>query len=236
MPEITVYASDGTAGQTISLRDDVFGGKPNVALLHQAITRQLANRRQGSHDTLTRGEVNRTTKKVWRQKGTGRARQGSRKGPHWTGGGVAFGPHPRSHRVGFPRKMVAASIRSALAAKSADNQIVLVEALTMDRPSTKQLKQLLSTIAPGRKVLVMLDGPQPAVQLSARNLQEVTTATVDNINAYDLLRHDRLVLSVAAARRLEERFAKPEETEAKTASATSDEAETSTALEDAQEE
>jgi large subunit ribosomal protein L4 len=206
MPELIVYHANGTPGEAVSLSDAVFGGTPNVALLHQAVKRQLANARQGTHDTLTRGEVNRTTKKAWRQKGTGRARQGSRKAPHWTGGGVVFGPHPRDHRVGFPRKMRAAAVRSALASKTAAGQLVLIERFVFEAPSTKQLNQLLATLGQSRRTLLMLEGPQPNVQLSARNLPRVTAATTENVNAYDLLRHDRVVMTLAAARRLEARY------------------------------
>ncbi|HEV2122205.1 MAG TPA: 50S ribosomal protein L4 [Chloroflexota bacterium] len=213
MPDVTVFNAQGAPNQTITLREDVFGGAPNEALLHQAVLRQLANRRQGTHDTQTRGEVSRTTKKVWRQKGTGRARQGSRKGPHWTGGGVAFGPHPRSHRQGFPRKMVAAAIRSALASKAADNQIALIESFAIDRPSTKQMAALINTVAPQRSVLLLLEGPNRPVQLSARNLPNVTFATVENVNAYDLLRHQQVLLTVAAARHLEQRYGAAEAAE-----------------------
>jgi large subunit ribosomal protein L4 len=213
MPEVAVYSAQGAAGQAVALRDDVFGGEPNEALLHQAVLRQQANRRQGTHDTLTRGEVDRTTKKVWRQKGTGRARQGSRKGPHWTGGGVAFGPHPRSYRQDLPKKMRQAAIRSALAAKTAAGDLLLLDELTMSEPSTKQLAQLLRTVVgeqSERSILLMLEASQRPVQLSARNLPHVTTATVENVNAYDLLRHRRVVMTVAAARTLEQRYAKAE--------------------------
>jgi large subunit ribosomal protein L4 len=215
MPEIAVYSAQGTAGQAVALREDVFGAEPNRALLHQAVLRQQANRRQGTHDTLTRGEVDRTTKKVWRQKGTGRARQGSRKGPHWTGGGVAFGPHPRSYRQELPKKMRQAAIRSALSAKAGAGELLLVDELTMTEPSTKQLAQLLATVAGQGEpsILLMLDAPQRPVQLSARNLPRVTTATVENVNAYDLLRHRRIIMTVAAARRLEERYAKADAAE-----------------------
>ena len=211
MPSVTTFSATGTAGTDVSLSDDVFGGEPNAPLLHQAVQRQLADRRQGTHDSQTRGEVDRTTKKVWRQKGTGRARQGSRKGPHWTGGGVAFGPHPRSHRQDLPRKMRAAAIRSALSSKTAAGELVLIEELSMEAPSTKQLSQLLGTVAEGqRSILLMLDGPQRAVQLSARNLPNVTAATTDNVNVYDLLRHRRVIMTVAAARVLESRYGKPD--------------------------
>ncbi len=226
MPEIAVYSAQGTAGQAVALRDDVFGGEPNQVLLHQAVVRQQANRRQGTHDTQTRAEVSRTTKKVWRQKGTGRARQGSRKGPHWTGGGVAFGPHPRSHRLDMPKKMRQAAIRSALAAKTAAGELLLLEELSMSTPSTKQLRQLLHTVAGDRSILLMLDVSHRPVQLSARNLQGVTTATVENINAYDLLRHRHVVMTVAAARTLEERYARADRGEDEKAGAVAALAET----------
>ena len=207
MPELTIHKSSGGTGGSVTLQDAVFGGEVNAALLHQAVLRQQADRRQGTHDTLTRGEVSRTTKKVWRQKGTGRARQGSRKGPHWSGGGVAFGPHPRSHAQDFPKKMRAAAIRSALASKTGAGELVVIDGLAMQAPSTKQLAQVLGGLeGAGGSTLLLLDAPQPNVQLSARNLPRVTTATVDNINAYDLLRHKRVIMTVTAARRIEARY------------------------------
>jgi large subunit ribosomal protein L4 len=208
MPELTVRSAKGESGSSLTLDDAVFGGEANSALLHQAVLRQLADRRQGTHDSQTRAEVSRTTKKVWRQKGTGRARQGSRKGPHWTGGGVVFGPHPRSHRQDLPKKMRAAAIRAALAAKTASGDLSLVDELRMARPSTKELAQLLGSFdgGLGASTLLITDGPQLGVQLSARNLRGVTVATTSNISAYELMRHRRIVLTVAAARRLEARY------------------------------
>ncbi|MGH2368751.1 MAG: 50S ribosomal protein L4 [Chloroflexota bacterium] len=206
MPEVQVYDADGAAAETIALNDDVFGQKPNTALLHQAVVRQLANARQGTHDTQTRGEVSRTTRKAYRQKGTGRARQGSRKAPHWTGGGVVFGPHPRSHRQDMPKKMRVGALRSALAAKAAAGEVVVLRDLTMAAPSTKSLIQLLAKVVTGRSLLLVLDAPQRAVQLSARNLPNVRTITIDNINVVDILRYEKLVLSLAALRHLEERY------------------------------
>lgn len=213
MPELTIQKSSGGTGGSLSLQDGVFGGEVNGALLHQAVLRQQADRRQGTHDSQTRAEVSRTTKKVWRQKGTGRARQGSRKAPHWTGGGVVFGPHPRSHRQDLPKKMRAAAIRSALASKTAAGELVILDGLSMQAPSTKQLAELLNGLEGGAAstTLLMLDGPQRAVYLSARNLPRVTTSTVDNINAYDLLRHTRVIMTVTAARRLEARYGEGDE-------------------------
>src|SRR5688500_12400225 len=170
MPELTIHKSSGGTGGSMTLQDGVFGGEVNGALLHQAVLRQQADRRQGTHDSQTRAEVSRTTKKVWRQKGTGRARQGSRKGPHWSGGGVAFGPHPRSHNQDLPKKMRVAAIRSALSSKASAGELMLIDGIAMQAPSTKQLAQLLGGLEGGASAstLLLLDASQPAVQLSAR--------------------------------------------------------------------
>jgi large subunit ribosomal protein L4 len=209
MPDVQLYDPTGAPQETVSLDEAVFGITPNTALLHQAVVRQLADARQGTHDTLTRGEVARTTKKVWRQKGTGRARQGSRKGPHWRGGGVAFGPHPRDYRQALPKKMRQGALRSALAAKAAAGEIVVLQELAMEAPSTKRLRQLLEVVSKGRSHLIVLDGPQRNVQLSARNLPHVKAITTDSVNVVDLLRHEHLVLSLGALRRLEARYGRP---------------------------
>jgi large subunit ribosomal protein L4 len=210
MPEFAVRTLDGGSGQSVTLRDDVFGREPSSALLHQAVVRQQANARQGTHDTKTRAEVARTTKKVWRQKGTGRARQGSRKGPHWTGGGTAFGPHPRSYRQDMPQRMRAAAICAALSSKAQAGQLVLLSELSMEAPSTKTLARTLASVAPGRTALLVLEAHNDTVQLSARNLPNVTAITTENINVMDVLRHEQLVLTTAAARILEERYGRGE--------------------------
>src|SRR5687767_7241728 len=215
MPSLTIHKSAGSTGGTLELQDTVFGGEVNTTLLHQAVLRQQADRRQGTHDSQTRAEVSRTTKKVWRQKGTGRARQGSRKGPHWAGGGVAFGPHPRSHTQDMPKKMRAAALRSALASKVSAGELMLIDGISMQAPSTKQLAQLLGALDGGSganaSTLLLLEGSQPTVQLSARNIAKLTTATVDNINPYDLLRHKRVIMTVTAARRIEARYGEGDE-------------------------
>jgi large subunit ribosomal protein L4 len=209
MPEAKLFTGTGEAGPPQALSDTVFGIEVNTALLHQAVVRQQANARQGTHDTRTRGEVAGSTKKMWRQKGTGRARQGAKRAPHWRHGGVVFGPHPRSHRQDMPRKMRVGALRSALAAKAAAGEVVVVQDLTFDSPSTKQMAKLIAAIAPGRSALLVLDAPQPAVQLSARNLPNVTAATTDNLNVVDILRHEHLVLSAAALRVIEGRYGTP---------------------------
>ena len=207
MPEIAVRTVGGRGdGQTVTLRDDVFGRAASGPLLHQAVVRQQANARQGTSDTQTRAEVSRTTKKVWRQKGTGRARQGSRKAPHWTGGGVVFGPHPRSYRQDMPKKMRRAALCAALSSKAEAGQLMLVSELTMEAPSTKTLAATLASLELAGTALLVLESPNRTVQLSARNLPYVTAITTDNINVFDVLRHDQLILTTAAARVIEERF------------------------------
>ncbi len=206
MPDVQSFSPTGAPAETVTLDPAVFGRAPNQALLHQAVVAQLANARQGTHDTLTRGEVNRTTKKVWRQKGTGRARQGSRKGPHWRGGGVAFGPHPRSYRQNMPRKMRQGALRSALSAKAAAGEIIILQQISMEAPSTKGLRLLLEQVSQGRSQLIVLDGPQRNVQLSARNLPHVKAITTNSVNVVDVLRYEHLVLSLAAVRTLEARY------------------------------
>ncbi len=206
MPEVTLYDGSGNARGSVALSEAVFGITPNLALLHQAVVRQLADARRGTHDTKGRGEVSGSTRKMWRQKGTGRARQGSKRAPHWRHGGVVFGPHPRSYRQELPKKMRAGAIRSALAAKVAAGELVVVQELAFERPSTKAMLGLLNRIAPAGSRLLVLDAPQPAVRLSARNLPRVHTITTENINVYDLLRHERVVMSLGAVRVLEARY------------------------------
>jgi large subunit ribosomal protein L4 len=211
MPEIAVRSIDGGGDETVTLRDDVFGRTASAALLHQAVVRQQANARQGTHDTRTRGEVSYSTKKWYRQKGTGRARQGARfKPPHHVHGGVAHGPHPRSYRQDLPQRMRAAAVCAALSSKAQAGQLVLLSALTMEAASTKTLAGILATVAPGRSTLLVLDTSNRAVQLSARNLPNVTAITTDNINVLDVLRHEQLVLTTAAARVLEARYGRGE--------------------------
>jgi large subunit ribosomal protein L4 len=211
MPEIAVRSIDGGGDGTVTLRDDVFGRAASTALLHQAVVRQQANARQGTHDTRTRGEVSYSTKKWFRQKGTGRARQGARfKPPHHVHGGVAHGPHPRSYRQDLPQRMRAAALCAALSSKAQDGHLVLLSALTMEAASTKTLARILAAVAPGRSALLVLDASNRAVQLSARNLPNVTAITTDNINVVDVLRHEQLVLTTAAARVLEARYSRGE--------------------------
>ena len=171
----------------IELNKAIFEAPINTALMHQALTRQLANARQGTAKTKTRGEVSGSTRKMWRQKHTGRARQGSRKAPHWRKGGTAFGPIPRSYRQAMPRRMRRAALRSALSVKAADNQIVVLDALTLDTPKTKSMTDMLRRLDINTPVLVLLPERNLAVEQSIRNLDGVQYLRAQYLNIRDLL-------------------------------------------------
>lgn len=184
------------AGETLEeldLRDDVFGIEPNVAVMHQALVRQLNNARLGTHETKTRGEVSGGGAKPWRQKGTGRARQGSIRAPQWKGGGVVFGPHVRSYEQKMNRKMRRLALRSALSAKTREDRLVVVDALGFETPRTKEMAALLARLGL-TSVLVLLPEADPAVELSARNLQGVKTLRVGCLNVRDLLKYDYILM------------------------------------------
>jgi large subunit ribosomal protein L4 len=210
MAEAALFHADGKPAGVIELRDDVFGVEPNIALMHQAVQRQLANARLGTHDTKTRGEVSGSTKKMWRQKGTGRARQGSKRAPHWRTGGVVFGPHPRSYKQDLPKKMRSGAIRSALSSRVRAGDLVVVEALPQfDAPSTKAARQMLDAVGAAKTRLVVLSAPHDAFRLSARNMPGVRVITTENLSTYDLMRHGRVVVTLDAARQIEGRLGLP---------------------------
>ena len=179
----------------IELNDTVFAAPVNVSLMHQALMRQLANARQGTHDTKTRGEVVGGGRKPWRQKGTGRARQGSTRAPNWVGGGIVFGPTPRKYTQAMPKKMVRAAVRSALSAKAGNGSIVVLDKLAVETPKTKSMVATLKALGLNeQKVLVVLGGPEPEVRRSAANLPNVKLLSSTYLNVRDLLGHDVVVL------------------------------------------
>lgn len=185
------------AGETVGeveLRDDIFGAPVNRALMHQALVRQLANARLGTHKAKSRGEVRGSTRKIWRQKGTGRARHGSTKVNLWRGGGVAHGPLPQSYDKKMPRKMRRAAYRSALSVKAQDNQIVVVDALDMEAPKTRQVVEWVQSLGLDGSVLIMLPEKNENVERSARNLPDVKTLRASYLNIRDLLGYDYLLL------------------------------------------
>lgn len=182
----------------VELRDDVFAVPVNEPVMHQALMRQFANARLGTADTKTRSEVSGGGRKPWRQKGTGRARQGSTRAPHWKGGGVVFGPHPRSYAQKMPRKMRRLALRSALSVKAAAERVVVVDDLQMDAPKTREIAATLSNLAVSGTALILLHEPRWAVEQSASNLPDVKVLRTESLNVADLLRYDYLVMPMAA--------------------------------------
>jgi large subunit ribosomal protein L4 len=178
----------------IELPAEIFEVEPNTTLMHQALTRQLANARQGTADTKTRGEVNGSTKKMWKQKGTGRARQGSRKAPHWRKGGTVFGPHPRSYMQAMPLKMRRAALRSALSVKAQAQQIVVLDKLEMDAPKTKSFSAMLDALAVPSTALVLLPEKNENVEKSVRNLPDVKYLRAQYLNIRDLFGYETVLM------------------------------------------
>jgi len=203
-----VVDQKGANVRQIDLRDDVFGIEPNVSVVHQALVRHLANARQGTHDTKTRGEVRGSTRKLFRQKGTGRARQGAIRAPHRKGGGIVFGPHPRSYRQDMPKKMRRLAIRSVLSAKARDGELILVDALDFPTPKTKEMLQVLKAVQANGSALIATPVPENGVILAARNIENVFTIPANQLNVGQLLAYRYLVMTLDAARMAEELWGK----------------------------
>jgi len=196
---VPVVNMQGEKVGEVMLRPEVFEGAVNVALMHQALVRQLSNARLGTHKTKTRGENNRSKAKWYRQKGTGRARHGSRNAPIFVGGGVAHGPMPRSYEKKMPKKMRQAALRSALSAKAAAQQVVVVDELQLNVPKTKEIVGALRRMSAYEgRTLVVLPSSNPAVELSVRNLAQAKTLRAQYLNVRDLLNFDTLVLPLAS--------------------------------------
>lgn len=189
------------AGETVGqamLPDSIFGIEPNVAVMHQALVRQLANQRLGTHKTKTRGEVNRTKAKWFRQKGTGHARHGSRNAPIFVGGGIAHGPVPRSYVQDMPRKMRRLALRSALSVKAAQEQIILVDALEFEAPKTRAMADALRNLRVDSSAIVVLPQRNENVERSASNLPTVKTLRADYLNVRDLLKYEYVIMPTGA--------------------------------------
>lgn len=201
--EATLYNQSGETIGVIQLNDFIFGITPNEPVMHQAMVRQRANARQGTHNTRGRGEVRGSTRKLYRQKGTGRARQGSIRAPHRPGGGIAHGPHPRSYEKKMPRKMRRLAVRSALAAKYAAEEIRFIDALAFEQPRTKDMLAVLEAHGLTGKTLIVLDRKDENVQRSANNLPYVKTLLAHYLNVIDLLYFDHIILSQPAVEVIE---------------------------------
>ena len=203
MPSTTLYDRTGKAVGDVQLSDELFAAPVNAAVLHQVVTAQLAGRRLGTHDTKTRGEVRGGGKKPYRQKGTGRARQGSTTAPHYRGGGAVFGPHPRSYEQRLPRKMKRLALRGALTAKLVDEQVKVIDAFGLEAIRTRDLAGVLRALDAAGKVLVVAPGRDQTLELSARNLPTVDVILADSLNVVDLLAADLVLIEQSALARME---------------------------------
>lgn len=199
--QATLYNQSGEQVGMIELSDYIFGVEPNVPLMHQYVVMQAANARLGTHNTRGRGEVKGSSRKLYRQKGTGRARQGTVRAPHRMGGGIAHGPHPRSYRLNMPRKMRRQAVRSALSVKYAAQQIHFIDSISFERPRTKDAVALLAALGLAGKTLIVMDSKSEQnqiVQRSASNLPNVKTLLASYLNVRDLLHHDHIVMPQSA--------------------------------------
>ena len=203
MAQTTLYDKTGASVGSVELSDELFAAPVNVAVLHQVVTAQLAGRRMGTHDTKTRGEVRGGGKKPYRQKGTGRARQGSTNAPHYRGGGTVFGPHPRSYEQRLPRKMKRLALRGALTAKFGDEAIKVIDTFGLEAIRTKDLAGILGALEATGRVLVVSPGRDQTLELSARNLPTVEIILADSLNVVDLLNADLVLIEQPALSRME---------------------------------
>ncbi len=202
--QVQVYNIKGEAVKQIDVRDDVFGVAFNEGVVHQAMVRQLANRRQGTADTKTRGEVSKSTKKLYSQKSTGRARRGDAKSPLLRGGGVAFGPHPRSYRQDMPKKMRRLALRCLLSAKLQAGELKVVDKFAFDKPKTKDIFDMLVALGIANSALIATDEDREMLVRSARNLIGVKTVPANMLNVADLLSSRALIMSADGVRKAEQ--------------------------------
>ncbi|TMU83318.1 50S ribosomal protein L4 [Bacillus sp. BHET2] len=204
MPKVALFNQNGSKVGDIELNDTVFGIEPNKHVLFEAVLMQRASLRQGNHKVKGRSEVRGGGRKPWRQKGTGRARQGSIRSPQWRGGGTVFGPVPRSYSYKLPKKVRRLAIKSALSSKVVEENILVLEALSFDAPKTKEFANVLKGLSVNSKTLVVTDGLDENVALSARNIPGVTVVPADGISVLDVLGHDKLVMTKSAVEKVEE--------------------------------
>ncbi|MDQ0232986.1 50S ribosomal protein L4 [Metabacillus malikii] len=204
MPKVALLNQSGSNVGEIELNDSVFGIEPNQHVLFEAVIMQRASQRQGTHKVKNRSEVAGGGRKPWRQKGTGRARQGSIRSPQWRGGGTVFGPTPRSYSYKLPKKVRRLAIKSALSSKVIDNSIVVLEDLTFNAPKTKEMTSVLKGLSVDRKALIVTADINENVALSARNIPGVTVVTANGVNVLDVLNHDKLIITKAAVQKVEE--------------------------------
>lgn len=204
MPKVALYNISGSQIGELELSDAVFGIEPHKHVLHEAVVMQRASERLGTHKVKGRSEVRGGGRKPWKQKGTGRARQGSIRAPQWKGGGVVFGPTPRSYAYKLPKKVRRLAIKSALSSKVIAGEIIVLDQLTMNQPKTKEFVSILKNLNVGRKALVVSDQLDDNVALSARNIPGIKFLEAGGINVLDVMVHDKLILTKGAVQKIEE--------------------------------
>ncbi len=207
MPKMDVYDIEGKKVSTVELKEEIFGIEPNEAVVHSVLVNFLANQRQGTQNTKTRAEVRGGGRKPWRQKGTGRARQGSIRAPQWIKGGIALGPKPRSYKYQVNKKEKRLAIKSCLSSKVLEKELVVVDSLPLKEIKTKEMVKALTNLKVEGKTLILLPERNETVQKSARNIEGVKTTLVNTINVYDLLKYKNLVVTLDTVKKLEEVYA-----------------------------
>ncbi|MBR6033204.1 MAG: 50S ribosomal protein L4 [Clostridia bacterium] len=207
MLKLDVYNAEGKKVSDVELKEEIFGIVPNEAVVHSVVVNYMANQRQGTQSTKTRAEVSGGGRKPWRQKGTGRARQGSIRAPHWIKGGIALGPKPRSYSYRVNKKEKALAVKSVLSSKVAGEEIVIVDKLELKEIKTKSMAKVLNNLKVEGKALILLPEQNKNVQYSSRNIEGVKTRVVNSMNAYDLLNCNKIVLTLDAVKKIEEVYA-----------------------------
>lgn len=207
MPKVDVYNIKGQKVGDINLNDDIFAVQVNEVAIHSAVVNILANARQGTQSTKTKHEVRGGGKKPWRQKGTGRARQGSTRSAQWVGGGIVLGPKPRSYSYTMPKKVKRLALKSALTTKVVDNNIIVLDDLKLEAIKTKEMVNVLNNLKIDTTALIVLPEVNENVVLSARNIENVKTATINSINTYDIIRYKKFIVTKDAVAKIEEVYA-----------------------------
>ena len=207
MPQVTVFDMTGKSVGEMTLSDAIFGIEPNTSVMHAAVVNYLANQRQGTQSTLTRSEVSGGGRKPWKQKGTGRARQGSTRAPQWTHGGIALGPKPRDYSYELPKKVKRLALKSAFSAKVADNNLIVVDNIAVEGYKTKAVAEMLSNLGADKKALIVMPEVDAKLIKSAANIPSVKTALVNTINVYDILNCDKFIVAKSALEKIEEVYA-----------------------------
>lgn len=207
MPKVALYNMAGEQTGDIEVSDAIFGQEVNTTVIHEVVKNYLANQRQGTQSTKTRTEVRGGGRKPWKQKGTGRARQGSIRAPQWTGGGVALGPKPRDYRYSLNKKVKRLALKSALSSKVYENELIVLEDISLDAIKTKEMAGLLTRLQIDSKALIILPEKNDVVYKSARNIEGVATTLVGTLNVYDIIKYNKLIATVDAIKKIEEVYA-----------------------------